>query len=96
MGLRRKIRGALAYPAFLLFASFCMVLFLTIYVVPKMNDLFSGFGNELPLPTTIVVGISHWLSETSFGLEPLAAALVVAIFPGRARPRDGKSWMLSS
>src|SRR5215212_11936452 len=46
VGLRRKIRGALAYPAFLLMASFGMVAFLTIYVVPRMADLFAGFGNN--------------------------------------------------
>lgn len=80
VGLRRKIRGALAYPAFLLFASFCMVLFLTIYVVPKMNDLFSGFGNELPLPTMIVVGVSHWLSGNILWFGPLAAGLAVVFF----------------
>jgi type IV pilus assembly protein PilC len=43
VALRRKIRGALAYPLFLLFASACMVVFLTIYVVPRMSDLFTGF-----------------------------------------------------
>ncbi len=36
VALRRKIRGALAYPLFLLFASACMVTFLTIYVVPRI------------------------------------------------------------
>src|SRR6202011_4708264 len=80
VGLVRKIRGALAYPAFLLFASFCMVLFLTIYVVPKMNDLFSGFGNELPLPTMIVVGVSHWLSGNILWFGPLVAVLAVVFF----------------
>src|SRR5690349_18955783 len=59
VALRRKIRGALAYPLFLLFASACMVTFLTIYVVPRMSELFSGFGNELPTVTQIVVGISQ-------------------------------------
>jgi type IV pilus assembly protein PilC len=80
VGLRRKIRGALAYPAFLLFASLLMVLFLTIYVVPRMNDLFSGFGNELPLPTMIVVGVSHWLSANIIWFGPLVIALAVATF----------------
>src|SRR5215213_660425 len=56
VALRRKIRGALAYPMFLLFASACMVTFLTIYVVPRMSELFAGFGNELPTVTQIVVG----------------------------------------
>src|SRR5688500_10237186 len=51
VALRRKIRGALAYPMFLLFASACMVVFLTIYVVPRMSDLFTNFVNELPTVT---------------------------------------------
>src|SRR5438477_5828607 len=54
VALRRKIRGALAYPLFLLFVSGCMVTFLTIYVVPRMANLFSGFGNELPTVTEFV------------------------------------------
>ena len=71
VALRRKIRGALAYPSFLLFASFCMVTFLTIYVVPRMSELFSGFGSQLPLPTKIVVGLSHWLAGNVFWFGPL-------------------------
>src|SRR6266850_6303092 len=71
VALRRKIRGALAYPLFLLFASGCMVTFLTVYVVPRMSDLFSGFGDQLPLPTKIVVGISHWLSGNIVWFGPL-------------------------
>src|SRR3989475_5708272 len=55
VGLVRKIRGALAYPVFLLFASLCMIVFLSVYVVPRMSELFTGFGSDLPLPTKIVV-----------------------------------------
>ena len=51
VALRRKIRGALAYPLFLLLASLGMVVFLTTYVVPRMSDLFAGFGGNLPLVT---------------------------------------------
>ena len=69
--LRRKIRGALAYPMFLLFASACMVTFLTIYVVPRMSELFAGFGNELPTVTQIVVGLSRWLSANVIWFGPL-------------------------
>jgi type IV pilus assembly protein PilC len=71
VALRRKIRGALAYPLFLLFASGCMVTFLTIYVVPRMSELFSGFGNELPTITQIVVGLSQWLSSNVIWFGPL-------------------------
>src|SRR5256712_4123917 len=80
VGLRRKIRGALAYPLFLLFASACMVTFLTVYVVPRMSDLFSGFGNELPTITQIVVGLSRWLSSNVIWFGPLVIGGAVLLF----------------
>ncbi len=80
VALRRKIRGALAYPLFLLFASGLMVLFLTVYVVPKMAELFTGFGNELPIVTQIVVGLSTWLSSNVFWFAPLFIGGSIALF----------------
>ena len=80
VALRRKIRGALAYPLFLLFASGIMVTFLTVYVVPRMSDLFSGFGTELPIVTQIVVGLSTWLSSNVLWFGPLFIGGGVALF----------------
>src|SRR6267143_2468916 len=80
VALRRKIRGALAYPLFLLFASGCMVTFLTVYVVPRMSDLFSGFGTELPTVTQIVVGLSRWRSSNVIWFGPLFIGGAVAVF----------------
>src|SRR6266567_1806360 len=87
VGLRRKIRGALAYPVFLLFASACMVTFLTIYVVPRMSELFSGFGNELPTVTQIVVGLSRWLSSNVIWFGPLVIGVSLALFIWSRTPR---------
>ncbi len=76
--LRRKIRGALAYPTLLLLASFGMVAFLTIYVVPRMKDLFTGFGNsKLPTLTLLVVGISGWVAGNIFWLGPILIGTLV-------------------
>src|SRR6266571_6121457 len=71
VGLRRKIRSALAYPIFLLFASLGMVIFLTVYVVPRMSELFAGFGGNLPTVTVIVLTISGWLTRNLIWLAPL-------------------------
>lgn len=87
VGLRRKIRGALAYPMFLLFASACMVVFLTIYVVPKMSELFSNFGNELPIVTQIVVGLSSWLSTNVLWFGPLVIVGSVLLYLWSRTPR---------
>jgi len=80
VNLRRKIRGALAYPTMLLLASFGMVMFLTLFVVPRMSNLFEGFGkNKLPVLTLIVTGISGWLTENFLWLVPLTIIGVVAL-----------------
>jgi type IV pilus assembly protein PilC len=80
VALRRKIRGALAYPVFLLFASAIMVTFLTVYVVPRMSDLFTGFGTELPTVTQIVVGLSNWLSLNVIWFGPLFIGGTIVLF----------------
>ena len=80
VGLRRKIRGALAYPAFLLFACLGMVIFLTTFVVPRMSDLFSGFGNNLPTVTVIVLAISGWMMRNAIWVVPAVIVGSIGIF----------------
>jgi len=89
VALRRKIRGALAYPLFLLFASGGMVTFLATYVVPRMSDLFAGFGTELPTVTQLVLGFSKLLAGNIIWFGPLVIGGVIVLFlwsrtePGR-------------
>ncbi len=80
--LRRKIRGALAYPSFLLIASFGMVAFLSVYVVPRMSELFQGLSanSKLPTVTVIVVGISSVISNNILWLAPLLIVGAVAFW----------------
>jgi type IV pilus assembly protein PilC len=78
--MRRKIRGALAYPLFLLIASFGMVIFLTTYVVPRMARLFEGFGSNLPWITALVVGVSNWMAANLYWFGPLVAAGAAALW----------------
>jgi type IV pilus assembly protein PilC len=80
VGLRRKIRGALAYPMFLLIACLGMVIFLTTFVVPRMSDLFAGFGNSLPTITVIVLAISGWMMGNAVWVIPLIAVASVVAF----------------
>ena len=74
------VSDALAYPAFLLVACLGMVIFLTTFVVPRMSDLFAGFGNDLPTVTQVVLGLSNWLTGNAFWFAPLVIIVVVAVF----------------
>src|SRR5713226_2094064 len=80
VGLRRKIRGALAYPTFLLFACLGMVIFLTTFVVPRMSDLFAGFGNNLPTVTVIVLALSGWITHNAIWFVPTLIVGSVGLF----------------
>lgn len=78
----RKLRGALAYPAFLLIAAGFMMLFLTMYVVPKMSDLFKGLNaaQGLPTLTLVVLGISNFLAGNFWWLLPLLLIVAFGIY----------------
>jgi type IV pilus assembly protein PilC len=73
VGLGRKIKGAIAYPIFLLTAAIIMVGFLTIYVVPRMSDLFKGLsgGKGLPTVTVVVLAISNAAANNVWWFLPL-------------------------
>ena len=81
VGVARKLRGALAYPAFLLAASAFMVGFLTLYIVPRMSDLFKGLNtkNGLPTVTVIVLSISSGVTTNVWWLLPLVLVLILAL-----------------
>lgn len=82
VGVSRKLRGALAYPAFLLLASTMMVAFLTLYIVPRMSDLFKSLAANRTLPTVtlIVLWISNAIINNIYWLAPLLLIVGLAIF----------------
>jgi len=82
VSVSRKLRGALAYPAFLLIAASFMVAFLSLYIVPKMSDVFKQLSGNRPLPTItiIVVTVSTWIATNVWWLLPLLLVLLTVLF----------------
>ncbi len=82
VGISRKLRGALAYPAFLLVASSFMVAFLTLYIVPRMSDLFKALSANRGLPTItiVVLAISNGVANNFWWMLPLVLLLGLALF----------------
>ena len=73
VAISRKLRGALAYPAFLLLTATLMVAFLTFYIVPRMSDLFKGLSANRALPTitVAVLAFSNAIAGNIWWLLPL-------------------------
>ncbi|WP_166790302.1 type II secretion system F family protein [Cryobacterium sp. Hh11] len=72
--LRGTIKSAMTYPVIVLAMSFAAVLIMLIFIVPIFQDMFTGLGGALPLPTQLLVT----LSESMIYVVPIGAVLGVA------------------
>jgi type IV pilus assembly protein PilC len=61
--LKGKIKKALFYPAAVIAVAILVSAILLIYVVPQFEDVFKGFGAELPAFTQMIVNASRFLTQ---------------------------------
>ncbi|QSX36918.1 type II secretion system F family protein [Shewanella sedimentimangrovi] len=61
--LKSKIKKALFYPAAVVIVAIAVTVLLLVFVVPQFEEVFKGFGAELPAFTQLVVGISRFLQD---------------------------------
>ncbi len=61
--LKQKIKKAMKYPATVVVAAVIVTAILLLKVVPVFQDLFEGFGAELPAFTMFVINLSKGLSN---------------------------------
>jgi type IV pilus assembly protein PilC len=61
VALRKRVVGALVYPAVLVFLSGVMIFVMLTYVIPKFADFFTGFGAELPWFTVMLIAFATGL-----------------------------------
>ena len=91
--LRRRVRGALMYPAALFGVSFIVLGILMGFVLPRFADFYASYGAQLPMLTRVLLVTAgflqgHW-TELVVGLVLLVAALAIAArSEGGLRLRD--------
>ncbi|PIR46762.1 MAG: hypothetical protein COV07_02770 [Candidatus Vogelbacteria bacterium CG10_big_fil_rev_8_21_14_0_10_45_14] len=61
--MRRKVRGALMYPALVITAMIVIGVLMMIYVVPTLAATFAEFGKDLPKMTQLVLTVSNFLID---------------------------------
>jgi len=79
--LKRKIQSAMVYPAVVLTVALGATAFMLIFIIPTFAKMFSDFGGELPLPTRIVLNLSHFL--TGFWWLMLLVGVAIAVLFNR-------------
>jgi type IV pilus assembly protein PilC len=56
--LKRKVKGAMTYPAIVILVAFGVTALLLLKVTPTFEKMFKDFGQALPAPTQFVVDLS--------------------------------------
>ncbi|MHA1569650.1 MAG: type II secretion system F family protein, partial [Alphaproteobacteria bacterium] len=85
MKLKKKVKGALVYPAAVLGIALIVVVILMLWVVPVFQKMFEDFGGTLPAPTQFVVNVSNGFRGYWY-----------IIFPGIAGLYFGFRYMVST
>ncbi len=57
--LKRRVKGAMVYPAIVLAVAAAVLVVLVGYVVPVFEKMFKDFGGALPAPTQFLVDLSY-------------------------------------
>lgn len=76
--MRQKVQLALFYPIGLLIVAVSVVVLLLTYVVPKVVEVFSDVGQELPGLTKAMIAISAFLRDHGIWLALIIALAVLA------------------
>lgn len=58
---RGKTRGAMIYPIIVVIAMVAVAIIMMIFVIPKLTQMYTDFGAELPLATRILMGTSTFM-----------------------------------
>ncbi|BDX05612.1 type II secretion system F family protein [Planctobacterium marinum] len=61
--LKSKIKKAMFYPVAVVVVAFIVTTILLIFVVPQFEEIFAGFGAELPAFTQFVLNISNFVQN---------------------------------
>ncbi|MEJ2452774.1 MAG: type II secretion system F family protein [Candidatus Thiodiazotropha sp.] len=61
--IKGKIKKALFYPAAVIIVAVIVTAIIMIFVIPQFEQLFRGFGADLPVFTQIVINIAHFVQS---------------------------------
>lgn len=61
--IKKKIKKALTYPIAVLVVAFIVTAILLVFVIPQFEELFKGFGADLPGFTRMVIDLSEFVRD---------------------------------
>lgn len=79
MKLKKKVKGAMVYPAVVSTIAIGVIGVIMVFVVPTFGKMFATLGGTLPWPTRLIVNMSDFLAGVG-GLMILAVIIGIVVF----------------
>ena len=79
MKLKKKVKGAMVYPAVISTVAVLVIVIIMVFVVPTFSRMFAQLGGTLPLPTRMVIGLSKFIAGTG-GIVSLVSIIAAVVF----------------
>ena len=90
--LRGRFQAALVYPIFMSIIGTLVLFFLITFVIPNITQIFSEMNQTLPLPTIVLISVSHFLKSFWWVALLILFSIVVIIRQFIKRPRGHYIW----
>lgn len=90
--LTSKTKNALIYPAFVIIVFILVMIMMFVFIVPRLASIIKESGQDIPITTKIVIGISDILVH--YGLFILIAVAIGVVYLFRlSRSKSGKMYI---
>ncbi|ABC31953.1 Type II secretory pathway, component PulF [Hahella chejuensis KCTC 2396] len=83
--LKKKVKKAMTYPIAVLVVAVIVTGILLVKVVPQFQDLFQGFGADLPAFTQMIINISEYLQASWYIILGVIIAAIFSFSEARRR-----------
>jgi type IV pilus assembly protein PilC len=90
--LKRKVKGAMTYPAIVILVAIGVTALLLLKVTPVFAKMFADFGSALPAPTQFVVDFSAFAQQYVFHVVAGIIVVSVSFTWSYRQPRGRKFW----
>jgi type II secretory pathway component PulF len=84
-----RFRMALVYPILMAVVGLGTIIFMLTFVMPRLMKIFLSMGQDLPLPTRILIAISGFLCHSWFWVV-LILAIIILILRRELRTKSGR------
>ncbi len=64
--LKSRVKGAMTYPVVTMIIAVIVVAVILVFVIPVFQEMFAGFGSELPVFTQLVINVSDFVTSNIF------------------------------